>query len=146
MTFAVNFKAEAFVRRRLVSGPIWLEVGGVSFPSFEWVDFPVLILGFWLTNIRSLTLGQSNMCECPFMDGPYQFNLSREKGQLGLTLVERRVAKDHVFLTTTVDPDLLLEQISNAGELVVEMCEGKAWVDNDLITLKTLVTTQQSFN
>lgn len=140
MTFAIKVNSESFVRRRLVSGPIWLELDGVSFPAHEWDDFPVVILGFWLTNIKPLLLGQSHVCECPFMDGPYQFNVHVDRKDLfRVALVEREVDEQKSLVTAEVDSEVLVRQMLSASEIVVHTCKRNDWIDDDLLNLQKLV-------
>ena len=140
MTFAIHLKPDAFARRRLVSGPIWLELGGLSFPAHEWDDFPVVVLGFWLNNLKPLLLGQSTACECLFMDGPYQFNIHRySRKQLSVTLVKRGVDEEKELLTANVTSVLLVRQMISASEIAVQTCKRNQWIDNDLLTLEQLI-------
>jgi hypothetical protein len=140
MTFSIKLTSEAFVRRRLVSGPIWLELDGLSFPAHEWDDFPVVILGFWLTNIQPFLLGQSSVCECPFMDGPYQFNVQAyRKDCVSVTLVERGGEEEKALVTAKVNSVLLVEQMLSAGEIVVHACKRNHWIDDDLLNLEKLI-------
>src|SRR5262245_65003096 len=76
MSFSVKLRPNELVKRRLVSGPIWLEMDGQAFPIDAWYDFPVVILGWWLSNLKPLVTNQSMSCECPFMDGHYRFDVT----------------------------------------------------------------------
>jgi len=139
MTFATNLKPDAFVKRRLVSGSIWLELDGVSFPGDEWDDFPVVTLGFWLTNIQPLLLGKSTVCECPFMDGPYQFNVEIDNEICSITLVDRATDEEEILVRANVDFALLVKQMLSASEIVVDTCKRNHWIDADLLNLEKLV-------
>lgn len=142
MTFAIKLKPEAFVKRRLVTGPIWLELDGSSFPAREWDDFPVAILGFWLTNLKPLLLTQAAECDCPFMDGPYSFYVQIQidrKDFFSVTPVDR-TADDKKFLSTTnVNAHLVVEQLLSASQIVIQTCRRNGWVADDLLTLERLV-------
>jgi len=70
-SFRVKIDPDALVKLRLVSGPIWIKAGAESFPGTGWTDFPVVILGFWLTNIQPVAERRLKKCRLPFMDGPY---------------------------------------------------------------------------
>jgi hypothetical protein len=112
----------------------------VSFPAHQWDDFPVVILGFWLTNIEPLLLGQSTMCECPFMDGAYQFDVRMEhKDLFSVTLVERHVDEKETLLTADVDCELLIGQLLAASEIVVHTCKSNGWNDDDMLNLEKLM-------
>ena len=138
--FKIKLKTDEFAKRRLVSGPIWLELDGVSFPAHEWVDFPVAILGFWLTNIQPLMRGRATFCDFPFMDGPYLLGIHVErKGVFTLTPVDREADEDETLVPASIDSELLLRQLVCASEAVIATCQRNQWIDQDLSNLEALV-------
>src|SRR4030095_5433635 len=138
--FAVNVETNALVRRRLVSGPIWLEINGESFPGRGWEEFPVVILGFWLTNLQPVVFDKSHRCGCPFMDGPYRFDIDVvEPKQWAVTFVDREANKEKILLTAKVDSDVVLNSIVSSAEAVVSVCRRKQWFDDDLSNLEGLI-------
>ncbi|HEU4768027.1 MAG TPA: hypothetical protein VFS77_11655 [Pyrinomonadaceae bacterium] len=104
------------------------------------MDFPVAILGFWLTNIQPLVRGRATFCECPFMDGPYQFDIHVDRENLfTVTLVDREADADETLATARVDSELLLRQLVSASETVIQTCQRNQWIDHDLSNLEALV-------
>ena len=59
-----------------VIGPIWLEIDGRDFPGEGWDDFPVVILGWWLSEAKPLLTNQTGSRERLFMDGSYEFEVN----------------------------------------------------------------------
>jgi hypothetical protein len=142
VTFVINVKPEVFVKERLVIGPIWVEMEGYSFPGTEWPDFPVAILGFWLTNIKPLMVEESTTCECPFMDGPFQFNIRvAVHDHWVVTFIERHAGKERSLTTATVNRELLVAQLLSAAKTVVDHCRREQWIDDDLLNLETRLTS-----
>jgi hypothetical protein len=136
----VHVAPDAFVKRRLVSGPIWLEMAGESFPSEGWIDFPVAILGFWLSNLNPVILAQSRTCECPFMDGPYELEIEVRDDQLWtVSFLDRDKPRNDPFLSALVDFRSLITNVLSSADIVVEVCRAKRWIDPDLLELEAKV-------
>jgi hypothetical protein len=140
-SFNIRIDPDAFEKRRLVTGPIWMEAGARSFPGAGWTDFPVVILGFWLTNIQPLVERRQKKCVLPFMDGPYSGMIEASStDEWTLMFVERGAAqRENIVLTTKIDAGKCLEEILNAAKTVVELCKEKQWIDKDLHTLENLL-------
>jgi len=137
-SFSVRIDPEAFIKRRLVSGPIWMEAGAESFPGTGWTDFPVVILGFWLTNIQPVAEQTAKNCRLPFMDGPYSGVVEASSTNVWtLMFLERGPQRENILFTTKIDAGVFLEQIVAAAETVVEFCKKKQWIDDDLLSLES---------
>jgi hypothetical protein len=52
------------------TGKIHVRFGDVAFPDTDWDDFVVVVLGWWLEEIRNLIWGGSG-AQMWFMDGPF---------------------------------------------------------------------------
>jgi hypothetical protein len=137
MSFSVKLSPTELVKRRLVSGPIWLEMGGQAFPIDAWYDFPVVILGWWLSNLKPLVTNQSTNCECPFMDGPYRFDVTvRKRRDWTVTFIRDELAGEKRLLEDEVDPQTLISEVISAANLAIEVCKQNEWISDDLITLE----------
>lgn len=137
MSFSVKLSSNELVKRRLVSGPIWLEMDGQAFPIDAWYDFPVVILGWWLSNLKPLVTNQSMSCECPFMDGPYRFDVTvRKRGNWAVTFVRDELDGEKRLLDGAVDPQTLISEVLSAANLAIEVCRQKEWMSDDLVTLE----------
>ncbi|MGQ0762665.1 MAG: hypothetical protein ACT4OT_11735 [Acidobacteriota bacterium] len=140
-SFTVTVEPEAFIKRRLVSGPIWLEGDGKHFPSKDWTDFPVAVLGFWLTNLTPLILNQQTLCECPFMDGPYEFDVRANSAQGWiLSFVEHDADAKIIVHEFKVRPEVLIASVLSSAQAVARFCRQAEWVDKDLLELETRIT------
>ena len=121
---AVCVETADLEKRSNVTGPIWLDIDGVSFPSKNWTDFPVIVLGWWLSNLRPLVEGSVDKVECPFMDGPYSLEVSEKDNGSWLLNCFRTESSGNVYQTGgEVLPERLIESILNASEKVISRCE-----------------------
>lgn len=137
MSFSVKLSADDFVKRRLVSGPIWLEMDNKLFPVDAWYDFPVVILGWWLTNMKPLITNQAVGCQCPFMDGPYRFDITaRKQADWLVTFIRDDLDGEKSLLEGEIDPRVLTHEVLTAACTVADLCRLKGWESEDLATLE----------
>jgi hypothetical protein len=137
MSFSVKLSPNELVKRWLVSGPIWLEMDGQAFPIEVWYDFPVVILGWWLSNLKPLVTNQSMSCECPFMDGDYRFNVTVQKrGDWAVTFMRDELDGEKQLFEKKVDPQALIYEVVSAANKVVILCRRNGWESSDLTTLE----------
>src|SRR5262249_8874882 len=73
---------QEILQRQAASGrpfvcPIWMEIDSLNFPSAEWSDFPIVILGWWMDQSLSLHTGKTSEAILRFMDGPYELIMTR---------------------------------------------------------------------
>jgi hypothetical protein len=64
----------------MITGEIFLGDNATFFPEERWNDFPVVILGWWLEVLATVSAGVA--VECRFMDGPFLFRVSPLPGQM----------------------------------------------------------------
>ncbi|MHC3000583.1 hypothetical protein [Microbacterium sp. HJ5] len=68
-----------------VSGKIWIRIGGEAFPEDDWSDFPLIVLKWWIVELRRFRAG-SPAASLHFMDGDFGVSLTRD----GSRIVARR--------------------------------------------------------
>lgn len=137
MSFSVKLKTSEFVKRRLVVGPIWLEMNGQAFPIDAWYDFPVSILGYWLDNMKPLIANQAVRCECPFMDGPYLFEITAQKrADWAVTFIRDDLDGKKYLLEGEVAPQALISEVLSAADIVIHLCKQRGWELDDLDILE----------
>lgn len=56
----------------LITGEIYFEENSNYFPEKGWNDFPVIILGWWISSFLKFVKQISETFEFCFMDGPYK--------------------------------------------------------------------------
>lgn len=124
-------------------GRIWVELDGAAFPDDEWIDFPVVIVGWWLQNIRTLILGNVSECRCRFMDGPYYFEVSKhsEEELLIILVHDSSTGRAEVGKTLITHKEMSSELVS-AGESLSRLLRANAILTDDD---KTLIFELQAF-
>ena len=68
-----------------VSGRLFVEVDGLYFPNYDWVDYVLPVLGWWLEDATRL-LSPDLEVKSRFMDGPHEISLVRIAGTAGVLL------------------------------------------------------------
>jgi hypothetical protein len=137
MSFSVKLRTDEFEKRRLVAGPIWLEIDGQGFPGEDWDDFPVVILGWWLSNMKLLITNQADNCECRFMDGPYLFEVRAQKpGHWVVTFIRDDLDGKKYLAEEEIAPPEMISEVLSAAETVIDLCQQRRWESDDLVTLE----------
>jgi hypothetical protein len=137
MSFSVKLGTSEFQKGRLVKGPIWLEIDNHNLPIDDWYDFPVIILGWWLNNMKPLFTNQAARCECSFMDGPYRFDITaRKDANWIITFIRDDLGGEKRLLEGEVDPQVLISEVLSAASTVINLCRQRGWESEDLTTLE----------
>jgi hypothetical protein len=126
----------------LITGRIFFDMGGVIFPSEDWDDFIVVLLGWWISSILQLVEGHVDETELRFMDGPYVVQAEREsEGVLCLQCVARG---SPVCDGIQVRGDTLLAEIISVSAKILKACEAKGWRSEDIEKLERDLTLARS--
>jgi hypothetical protein len=150
MNFSLKLRTNTFEQGHLVFGPIWIELDSQAFPGREWGDFPVVILGWWLQEIRALVTSQSTICECSFMDGPYKFLINPlRKKEWHITCIKETINEkgedvENSILETALSPKNYVSELLKAADDVVKVCNQNNWKSKDLMNLEQELRERQS--
>lgn len=115
-----------------VTGIIYLEVDGRSFPDSQWSDFPIIVLGWWLKGLADLAQGLSSSCEGLFMDGPFSFQIEQLSPST-LKLVQQTSEEND---SAVIDFHSFYASVLAAAEQAVQACQSRDWMNADLANLK----------
>ena len=112
-----------------VIGTIYFDLDGYFFPSDDWYDFVVALLG-WLAKITAnLTKSEAKTVEMSFMEGPFKIALAvKEDYQCKIDCIEgEELAGDEEIIhkTITVPLDEVINEILKGCELIIQMKESK---------------------
>lgn len=113
-----------------VTGPIWARIAGTDFPEPGWPDFPVALLGGWLTTLAELEADDGGLAMLHFMEGPYRLDVTREGAAWAL-----RAHQDGAEPVAEVTADSLAElrgPLCDAAEQVLAACRARGWRDRDV--------------
>jgi len=117
-----------------VTGEIALKVGATPFPAEDWSDFPVIVAGWWMEELRSLRL-DGGECELSFMDGPFSVKVSgSNSGSVSIDLYKNEAAVS--FHPTIVPRADFLNAALEAAEKIESFCRAKGWNSADLALLR----------
>jgi hypothetical protein len=125
--------------RSLAQGviPLHVSAGDVSFPSSDWDDFGVVILGWWLREFGDFMRGDQAVAVLRFMDGPYEIEISR--GTLSDACVVRCVRRQgegrHDAVSCEVPADRILREIVRASRAVLAAYRRRGLWNKDCETL-----------
>ncbi|MCM2333536.1 MAG: hypothetical protein NDI82_06275 [Anaeromyxobacteraceae bacterium] len=137
-SFAVRTDASSLRRSATgsITGHLFLEIGGDTFPAADWSDFPVVVLGWWNRAVLDLQRTGAS-CSCMFMDGPFEFGLKRiGPNAWELRLIERRAAAVHVVRSERVSPAEVLLAVHSAADAVLKFCKERSWSSTDVDDLR----------
>jgi hypothetical protein len=128
-----------------ITGPIWLRHDGyderrAGFPEPGWSDFPVVVLGWWLTALGALRSGAATQATCLFMDGPFEITVTDAGGPLWrVQCVRRNADSEGVFADLVTSRDSLLGSITAAAEAALAECDRRRWSGRDVEALRRAV-------
>ena len=81
-----------------IDGCIYVSVGDVYFPAYQWFDYVSVDLDRWIPLILSFAKGHTDSCVLFFVDGPYQLRLDRNNvGDISAVCLENNVVKIKKF-------------------------------------------------
>ena len=126
-----------------ITGPIWFEHAArdeprATFPEQRWVDFPVVILGWWLEELGAFARAEQSEATCRFMDGPFECRVRRA----ATSLIEVRCVGEYLDGTREVATFLAQEaslhaSVATAVDEVLAECGRRGWSGGDIRALRT---------
>lgn len=123
-----------------VHGLLCIQVEELKFPSADWNDFVVVVLGWWCRACHELIGTDNGPLEVPFMDGPYRVQMQRhEKQSIDLRLIENRSSGSVVRHHAQVSAHVLLESAVAAAAMTVSQCQARQWSSRDIDELADAV-------
>ncbi len=127
--------------QRNITGIIALRVGEAYFPEREWNDFPVIILGWWLTELLQLWRGEPEAAEgviCAFMDGAFYYSVSAQGERWLIECVEGTLDEEIVAEAEVDRAGFMKEMLACAAQLL-NACHARNWRTADTDKLAALV-------
>lgn len=123
-------------RSRLVSARLRFEVGKLLFPSQDWSDFVVVVLGWWASEISRLYRAEASEVVLRFMDGPYMVLVRAEDTRRWhVTFLRDSTVSSEVTLKKAhemiCEPAGLIREIIEATDVVVGLCKSRGWWTKD---------------
>lgn len=120
-----------------ITGAISASLGARWFPDESWNDFAVVILGWWIDALLTLLDRKSGKVEWLFMDGPYRIDVAmNDADSLSVQLVCTGL-RDSVVASGSTSPETVLTQLEAAGRTVLDGCDARGWVSDDVEDLRS---------
>ena len=125
-----------------VGGILYVTIGDTAFPCEEWYDTVFTDLKSWIPGILSFGSNHTDVCLLPFMDGPCQIKLSRDRD--GKILVSC-IRKNHAEMQNAeIDfPSFLKSVAKSAGEYdrFLYINRSASLFHNEIADIKALLST-----
>lgn len=126
---------------RLVTGEICFMVGDIFFPEIRWNDFVVVILNWWLDNIKKLrnsAIGTS--CDFKFMDGPFLVRgLKIEPDTIRMTFIKGRLKGEDILLSVNCNMENLADSLLKAAKEVIKEVNNRKWETKEIDDLRKII-------
>ena len=121
-----------------ITGAICLSDGNFYFPSQDWDDFPVVILGWWLEALSTPILPGAKK-ECLFMDGDYAFQVSSHSADEWLIVCGNRIDAHATSQSTAiVNVNEFMSTLRSVANSLVVACHNRGWSSKDVEQLSRL--------
>jgi hypothetical protein len=105
-----------------ITGILYFEVAGRSFPDERWSDFPVVITSWWLDGVKNLQANPESEALFRFMDGPYFIGVRLSGHLVNLRYVEDRLVQIALH-EEQVALAVLVSALQSLARNVAEACE-----------------------
>jgi len=129
----------------LITGIVFFDFGSFQFPEpdWNWNDFIVVIMGWWLSDLMHLLKGESAEIKLLFMDGPLWVSMQRKAGDL--CVMQCIEGLDELIGPECEGSALgLLKSTLSAALRVQKICEQRGWRSADIETLESKVNEAQT--
>jgi hypothetical protein len=118
-------------KRGSIIGRIWFADAGNAFPEARWLDFIVVLLGWWMQQLLELREARTDHLDFLFMDGPYRI-LAKPTGDDSLALSFRKSEEPAPLMPVTISTGLhdLEADVLTTARAVVDACRRQEWSDD----------------
>jgi len=119
--------------RGLVSGPLVAHLGSEAFPGPKWTDAVVVVLGWWVVSLSSISTGSTAMTRLRFMEGPYEIEVQvKTPASLTVRFISRFSCGDSVIAEGAVAKETLLLEAIRAADRIWTECQRRGWSSHDV--------------
>ena len=121
----------------LVVAGLSLHLGGKFFPSREWVDCAVVVLGWWTEAVIPLVQGASRPVESYFMEGPFLVEFVRLSTSVWTAACVERGRAPRVCHRAEIDAEHFIGSLLAASEILLDRCRADGLRSPDSTILAT---------
>jgi hypothetical protein len=139
----INTDEESILKRastgRPITCPVHVQFDGTPFPAGNWIDFAVVILGWWTEQVLALKEGSTATAKLDFMDGPYQIIIRpANPGLWRVDCIVRELQRKKV-LSVEIQSQQIVDEVIRVSQGLLVYLKGLAVWDADCEKLESLV-------
>jgi hypothetical protein len=122
----------------------YLKIEQYYFPSKNWLDFPVIVLGWWLDGYRKLFEAKEPIINS-LMNGPYGFTSQLiDSNSVKLCFFQRSRSGERELFTHILPIDEYKGSLIQAAEDLINVLEGRLAENKDVDQLKFILNEVRS--
>lgn len=114
-----------------ISAPIFLRLHERAFPEEGWIDFPIVILSWWLSSIESF----EDPIELAFMDGPFAIRLKMDANLYEYSCIEDGKKMIEPSFSGRIRKLDFVKDLNLVSQRAVQFCRDRNIVNDDVETL-----------
>lgn len=126
-------------KNNAITGIIFFEFGDYQFPDAHWNDFVVVILHWWVSALKDLSLGNSDKTEMRFMDGPFYVKLYKKNKDLISIECFSDGATERLYFLERYPLDELCDAVFDIARITLGACVKKGWESEEILQLRSLL-------
>lgn len=126
---------------RSITGVLYFDFGGYSFPGERWNDFVVVIATWWLDALEKLERGVDHEAVLRFMDGPYWITLTRHDNNAALLRCTEDRRGAGVVHEEYIDLPVFTAQVRRIARQVASACHRSGIESSDVDALRRYLPT-----
>jgi hypothetical protein len=109
---------------------IYIRMGAAVFPSADWRDFGIVILGWWAAELRALKSRQTDVATLRFMEGPYELRITVVSDDRWLVSCVHRGRSETILAESAVNPAQVIKEHARASTSLLKMLDhANCWTD-----------------
>ena len=102
-----------------VSLRICTEIDGTAFPTRDWYDFGIVVLGWWGEEVNALEDDRLTAATLRFMEGPYELRVTALTRNRWSLFAQERGMTSTTALQSELDPKDVIDEVRRSiGELL----------------------------
>ncbi|MBL6449634.1 hypothetical protein JMN32_25205 [Fulvivirga sp. 29W222] len=134
-----NIETDSFDNKGKITGKISIAFNGCFFPEKDWNDFPIILLEWWSSEIKSFINGAKE-AQFQFMDGPFKVNfVSDAVGKTTVTCYNKSSPVHQYTYDTENLKEICSASFLEATKTVLDLCRKNGWNDDDIEKLASSI-------
>lgn len=106
-----------------VSFRIYTEIEGTAFPTQDWYDFGIVMLGWWAEEVNALEDGRLTTATLRFMEGPYELRVTAHTRNRWSLFAQERGTTLITVLESQLGQKVVVEEVRRAIRELLSLCK-----------------------